>query len=191
MEHYVEPADDLAQLESEAPPTPSGAEAARGSFNEFDGTFHHENGSRYFPNGNKVDGVNNFLAEMEEEPKKEGEKGWYSVYDGTFHHSNGARYFPDGTKVDGVNLYSQAEPAAGATPKPPAAPATPAAPAPAAAPATPAAPVEASVAAGAPGNSTKDINEFDGTIHKDGKRFFPDGKEVAGVNLNLAEIYSE
>lgn len=34
---------------------------------------------------------------------------------------------------------------------------------------------------------TTPINEFDGTVHADGKRYFPDGKEVKGVNLRLPQ----
>jgi hypothetical protein len=29
---------------------------------------------------------------------------------------------------------------------------------------------------------TSPINEFDGNVHSDGKRYFPDGSQVKGVN---------
>lgn len=79
-------------------------------------------------------------------------------FDGTFHHENGARYFPNGNKADGANNWlAQEEPAAPATPATPAAPAAPKAP--------------------AGGNATNaNVNIFDGTEHKNGTRFFPDGK---------------
>lgn len=55
----------------------------------------------------------------------------------------------------------------------------PAAPAKTETPATPATPAPA-------GNATAtNLNPFDGTEHKNGTRYFPDGKEVKGVNLNL------
>jgi hypothetical protein len=90
--------------------------AAEGSFNEFDGTFHHANGARYFPNGNKVDGVNHWLAQAEpgivaktpEVPATP--EPPINKYDGTT-HKDGKRFFPDGKEVGGVNNYlTQAEP---------------------------------------------------------------------------------
>jgi hypothetical protein len=142
---------------------------SEGSFNEFDGTFHHSNGARYFPNGNKVDGVNGWLAQerlAQEEPAKVAEpaKGGaaspdkdLNPFDGT-KHADGKRYFPDGKEVSGANLHLANRLAQE--------------------------PAELGGAGGAAAPS-KPLNQFDGTVHEDGKRFFPDGKRVDGVNLWL------
>jgi hypothetical protein len=71
----VKPADDLAQLDADTGADPKSKAEAKGTFNEFDGSLHHENGSRYFPDGNKVSGVNNWLAQEEPVKKEEGSKG--------------------------------------------------------------------------------------------------------------------
>jgi len=169
-------ADNLAQLNEEpaqgaTPPELKGAakkeDSKEKAMNPFDGTFHNENGARYFPNGKKVDGVNNWIMAAQEGPKPAA--AGMNEFDGTFHHENGARYFPNGNKATGVNSWlAQEEPVAPATPAAPVAPAAPGAPAGGAA-------------------ASKNLNVFDGTEHKNGTRFFPDGEKVAGVNLNLAQ----
>ena len=191
LNQYSEPADDFAQIgEEPAKATPpelknvakadAAPKAKASGINEFDGTIHHPNGARYFPNGNKVDGVNTWVLAQEEPatpaapatpatpaaPAKAGAADPnagknLNPYDGT-EHKNGTRYFPDGKVVGGVNLnLGQVTPAELAVP-----------------------PKGDAKAAPAKG-PTSPVNEFDGTVHADGKRYFPDGKIVDGVNLWL------
>ena len=94
-------ADNLAQLNEEpaqgatppelkgaTPPELKGAakkeESKEKAMNPFDGTFHNENGARYFPNGKKVDGVNNWIMAAQEGPKPAA--AGMNEFDGTFHH---------------------------------------------------------------------------------------------------------
>ena len=210
LNQYTEPADDFAQISEEpAKATPpelknvakadAAPKAKASGINEFDGTIHHPNGARYFPNGNKVDGVNTWVLAQEEpatpaapatpatpaapaNPAALTKAGAADAnagknlnpYDGT-EHKNGTRYFPDGKAVGGVNLnLGQAEPAkTNATAK--------------AEPAKANATAKAEPEAKGP---TTPVNEFDGTVHADGNRYFPDGKKVDGVNLRLPQAPS-
>ena len=167
MDQYTEPADDFAQIGEE--PAKAESSKSQGKINEFDGTYHHANGARYFPDGRKVDGANNWVLAQEEPaktvapatpaaPAAPGNNTNLNPFDGT-EHKNGTRYFPDGKVVGGVNLnLGQAVPAELKVP-----------------------------AKGDAKGPTSPINEFDGTVHKDGKRYFPDGKIVDGVNLWLTQ----
>ena len=174
MNQETEAADDFAQIgEEPAKATPpelkdvaAKAEAApkASGINQFDGTVHHPNGARYFPNGNKVDGVNSWVL-AQEEPA--------------------APVAPAKTDAAAPATPAKTVAAAPATPAKAvaAAPATPDAPLKDAAPADAATPAKA----GAADAGAKNLNPFDGTEHKNGTRFFPDGNAVAGVNLNLGQ----
>lgn len=104
---FLEDSDELLEQGAENFAEPAKKEEAKGSsngnFNEFDGTFHHNNGARYFPDGNKANGVNNWLNQ-ETPANAANVTGPINQFDGTI-HKDGQRYFPDGKKVDGVNLW--------------------------------------------------------------------------------------
>lgn len=92
--------------------------------------------------------------------------GDFNEFDGTFHHTNGARYFPDGNKAAGVNNWlAQADPV----------------------PITPATPGSETPACKTPTANTSPISDIDGSVYKDGKRYFPDGCEIKGVNIKLGQ----
>ena len=116
----IQPADDLAQIDNTADPVAppelggKGGDAkkadAKGEWNEFDGTFHNENGARYSPEGKKVQGVNSWLAQADPAAKPAapaapaGNATAVNEFDGTV-HKDGKRFFPDGKEVKGVNVH--------------------------------------------------------------------------------------
>ena len=61
-------ADMEADPDTVSKASPVEAEKPKGYFSEFDGSYHNGQGVRYFPNGKKIEGVNNWLALKKREP---------------------------------------------------------------------------------------------------------------------------
>ena len=112
-----------------------------------------------------------------------GSSGNINKYDGTIHNADGSRTFPDGSRVSGVNNWAQRSRRSkryaqvGEIPSELPAGDVPVAAAP-----------PAELPASAPGK----INQWDGTIHgADGKRTFPGGGPVSGVNGWAQRLYQD